>query len=426
MRATTKRGPLRIIPVALSVCLLRLGSLCAQPPTAIAEGSPDFSELCFSPDATTLFAIAGNSGLLAADLGSLSRQNVASQTLSLRDALGQSVAATTVLYLDNQKIIFATAADIQVWKWKTPQQLGAFPLPPASSNLVIRDQVACSADGLLLATSAGETADPATAHCVVYETNTGKPVVELPLDSNRQIRGLALTAGSAGLLAIGDESGISLFDLGSGKKRENISVGRAVRVSGFSPDGKFLAAQDGATVSTWRMAEGMTKQAKLVLQKPQSQFVAWSQVGGVPVLYVVENRENASRVLGLAFRGDRPTEEYRTPPSDKVFWASANPLREGQRGWTFRRGNASSVAKPIAATSILQAQPAPVHVVSSSLISGEERKEAVYNLEVEDAHEYFAQSILVHNCRYILYATFGHRRSAQPWLDHMFGRRDAS
>jgi hypothetical protein len=28
--------------------------------------------------------------------------------------------------------------------------------------------------------------------------------------------------------------------------------------------------------------------------------------------------------------------------------------------------------------------------------------------------------------RYILYATFGHGRSAQPWLDHYFGRRNSS
>jgi hypothetical protein len=103
-----------------------------------------------------------------------------------------------------------------------------------------------------------------------------------------------------------------------------------------------------------------------------------------------------------------------------------SPLLVGQRDWTFRRGHVSSVAQSTAATSTLQARPAPVHVVSSSLIRGEGSEEAVYNLEVEGAHEYFAQGILVHNCRYILYSTFGHGRSAQPWLDHMFGQRDPS
>jgi hypothetical protein len=99
---------------------------------------------------------------------------------------------------------------------------------------------------------------------------------------------------------------------------------------------------------------------------------------------------------------------------------------KGKGGWTLRREHASYVAQPIAATSILQVQPAPVHVVSNSLIRGEGSKEAIYHLEVEDTHEYFAQGILVHNCRYILYSSFGHGRSAQPWLDHMFGQRDAS
>src|SRR5262249_15960928 len=103
----------------------------------------------------------------------------------------------------------------------------------------------------------------------------------------------------------------------------------------------------------------------------------------------------------------------------------ANPPHGGQRVWTLRHGYVSSSGQPPPATITLQAQPAPVHVVSSSCISGEGSKAAVYNLEVEGAHEYFAQGILVHNCRYILHATFGHGRSAQIWLNHHFDRPES-
>jgi hypothetical protein len=64
-------------------------------------------------------------------------------------------------------------------------------------------------------------------------------------------------------------------------------------------------------------------------------------------------------------------------------------------------------------------------VLASSFIRGERSKAAVYNLEVEDTSEYFAQGILVHNCRYILYSTFGHGRSAQSWLNHHFDRPES-
>jgi hypothetical protein len=103
----------------------------------------------------------------------------------------------------------------------------------------------------------------------------------------------------------------------------------------------------------------------------------------------------------------------------------ANPLREGQRDWTLRRVYVSSVAQSTTRISTNQTQPAPVHVLASSFIRGERSKAAVYNLEVEDTPEYFAQGIFVHNCRYTLYSTFGHGRCAQPWLDHMFGRHEA-
>jgi hypothetical protein len=59
----------------------------------------------------------------------------------------------------------------------------------------------------------------------------------------------------------------------------------------------------------------------------------------------------------------------------------------------------SSVAQSTALININQTQPAPIHVLASSFTRGEGSKAAVYNLEVEDTHEYFAQGILVHNCR---------------------------
>jgi hypothetical protein len=37
----------------------------------------------------------------------------------------------------------------------------------------------------------------------------------------------------------------------------------------------------------------------------------------------------------------------------------------------------------------------------------------------------FTQGILVYNRRCALYATFGHGRSARPWLDHFFGGADS-
>jgi hypothetical protein len=108
----------------------------------------------------------------------------------------------------------------------------------------------------------------------------------------------------------------------------------------------------------------------------------------------------------------------------------ANPLHGGQRDWTLRSAYVSSVAQSTALINTNQTQPAPIRVLAGSFTRGEGSKAAVYNLEVEDTHEYFAQGILIHNCRYALYATFGHGRSAQPWLDHYFGhlsgRRDSS
>lgn len=44
------------------------------------------------------------------------------------------------------------------------------------------------------------------------------------------------------------------------------------------------------------------------------------------------------------------------------------------------------------------------------------REQAVYNLEVADAHEYFAQDILVHNCRYALHTALGQTQSAETYL----------
>jgi len=40
----------------------------------------------------------------------------------------------------------------------------------------------------------------------------------------------------------------------------------------------------------------------------------------------------------------------------------------------------------------------------SLLENGEENIERVYNFEVEDEHEYFANSVLVHNCLATIYA----------------------
>ena len=44
------------------------------------------------------------------------------------------------------------------------------------------------------------------------------------------------------------------------------------------------------------------------------------------------------------------------------------------------------------------------------------REQAVYNLEVADAPEYFAQGILVHNCRYALHTALGQAQSAETYL----------
>lgn len=75
---------------------------------------------------------------------------------------------------------------------------------------------------------------------------------------------------------------------------------------------------------------------------------------------------------------------------------------EDQRGWTRLKLFAKAVQKflhEISTTGAGSAQKA-VRVVSI----GPAGKADTYNFEVEDVHEYFANGVLTHNCRYGIYS----------------------
>lgn len=76
---------------------------------------------------------------------------------------------------------------------------------------------------------------------------------------------------------------------------------------------------------------------------------------------------------------------------------SASPNGVETADLTTSRIPANTVARSLSQTGTTSGDSAPVHVVS---VHTEAQRQTVYNLSVEEHPEYFANGVLVHNCRY--------------------------
>ena len=139
-------------------------------------------------------------------------------------------------------------------------------------------------------------------------------------------------------------------------------------------------------------------------------FVPWLQ-RGIKRMQAEHVVEETGTLLGstdqqhsrFASSVGKPTNVSRTwaLPSTAVFVAMlVSPLGVGHRDATTRRGPASFAERFLRRIATPVRRPAPVSVlgISPGGITN------VFNLEVEDQPEYFAEGVLVHNCRYGLLA----------------------
>ena len=89
---------------------------------------------------------------------------------------------------------------------------------------------------------------------------------------------------------------------------------------------------------------------------------------------------------------------------------TANPLRAESAGRTMRLDLVRSAGSPSNATDTYQQKHVPVHVVRVY----QSGRGTVYNLSVSGPEEYFANGILVHNCRYLL-VSFRNQALPEPF-----------
>jgi hypothetical protein len=100
---------------------------------------------------------------------------------------------------------------------------------------------------------------------------------------------------------------------------------------------------------------------------------------------------------------------------EHILNCSAPPIvslsGEGRTVWTTLRGFVQSVVKPFFMTSMTQSPIAVDNVVR--LVELQEAGFAdVYDLEIEDEHEFFVNGVLVHNCRYGLKSMLNPRKKS--------------
>ena len=231
--------------------------------------------------------------------------------------------------------------------------------------------------------------------------------------SGRQLRSMEEPGGDT----LGQQAGVDITQPTSGFTS---LCGHCIMDGRFQRDRLFITLmemsqttrlQTSNLLNTKNIVEITEKNAQNGLAQLSNQWEKKQRQNGIVPLKVAPGTKNTEGSLGNADRQRRgfvlTVGKSSRPEIGRRQHASAlmpvGPMKDTTEGTTTKPESANGVAKNLSVTSITEPPIVPVHVLR---VIGLPNKRPVYNLEVENAHEFFANGVLVHNCvdslRYVL------------------------
>ena len=152
-------------------------------------------------------------------------------------------------------------SQIRLWETASGRELGCFPEKGANVQRVLflsNATVAVVADGVWLWTA-------------------GRPVVRVPPDLLPEKADAIALSPDGKTLAVGGEKAVHLMPLDAPKEVTKALAANAPPLGlAFSPDGKWLAAENAASLSLWEVGKGKRVRSFAVPDKPLARFNAAS------------------------------------------------------------------------------------------------------------------------------------------------------
>jgi phage terminase large subunit-like protein len=134
-----------------------------------------------------------------------------------------------------------------------------------------------------------------------------------------------------------------------------------------------------------------------------------------------ESASAAGRIIlrGEEFRSFAPNSATQTPAANASRVTGRDQSRSGSPAITVRKNSAARVStRDSAAINVPSTTTARIVSVSPLTL-----RQPVYDIEVEDAHEFFANGILVHNCHWAACDEIAAWKYIASWSNLMFGLR---
>jgi WD40 repeat protein len=226
---------------------------------------------------------------------------------------------------DGTRLASASHDGIRVWDAATGASIYAFSLPSKWAG-----QVAFSADGQLLAASAGADDEGGNSYIEVHDAASGAKIRSIVLDWNNATPllitpdGRLLSSGGAG--EDGEYVSTKSWDLRTGRELKTLQV----FFSAFSPDGRWGASveyRQGTQINLWDLAAG--KRVRTIATPGfQASRVAFTP-DGTRILAVGKNGQNGSEGKFLEVATGREVQSLPIPGDAIAFTGDGKWLAAG-------------------------------------------------------------------------------------------------